>query len=126
MAVISESTFLANQRDVLLAEIGERRAFAQRARADAESLLDATTVLDTQFDEESAEGDTTVVERDQLLVLAAEADAAAEAAEAAVVRIDASEYGECQACGEEINPERLEALPAATLCVTCKAGRDFY
>jgi DnaK suppressor protein len=31
-------------------------------------------------------------------------------------------YGECDACGAAIAPERLEALPWAVLCVRC-AGR---
>jgi len=29
-------------------------------------------------------------------------------------------YGICERCGHPINPERLEALPEATLCVECK------
>lgn len=33
-------------------------------------------------------------------------------------------YGLCDLCGEQIPPERLEALPAARLCVKCKAAQD--
>ncbi len=29
-------------------------------------------------------------------------------------------YGICERCGRPINPERLEAIPEATLCVECK------
>jgi DnaK suppressor protein len=29
-------------------------------------------------------------------------------------------YGLCESCGQPINPARLEALPQATLCMTCK------
>jgi DnaK suppressor protein len=32
-------------------------------------------------------------------------------------------YGVCDVCGEPIPPERLEALPWATLCVTDAAAR---
>lgn len=28
-------------------------------------------------------------------------------------------YGKCECCGKEIEPARLEAMPTATLCVTC-------
>ena len=38
----------------------------------------------------------------------------------AVARIDAGTYGRCERCGQEIPEDRLEAVPYATLCVTCK------
>ncbi len=38
----------------------------------------------------------------------------------ALGRIDAGEYGTCEGCGKGINPERLKALPHATLCIGCK------
>jgi DnaK suppressor protein len=40
--------------------------------------------------------------------------------DAALERIDAGTYGVCANCGKEIPPERLEALPYATLCIDCK------
>ena len=39
---------------------------------------------------------------------------------AALQKIDAGTYGKCENCGQDIPPERLEAVPAATLCVACK------
>ncbi|MEM0953368.1 MAG: RNA polymerase-binding protein DksA [Pseudomonadota bacterium] len=35
-------------------------------------------------------------------------------------RIDADDYGYCDACGIEIGVKRLEARPTATLCIDCK------
>ncbi len=35
----------------------------------------------------------------------------------ALARIDAGTYGVCEACGEPIEPERLNANPAATTCI---------
>ena len=40
--------------------------------------------------------------------------------DAALERIDAGTYGTCANCGRTIPPERLEALPRATLCIDCK------
>ncbi|MDJ0879531.1 MAG: TraR/DksA C4-type zinc finger protein [Halieaceae bacterium] len=40
--------------------------------------------------------------------------------EGALRRIDSGEYGECFACGEEIDPARLEFDPTTTRCVACK------
>jgi len=39
--------------------------------------------------------------------------------EAALGRIEAGDYGECFECGEVIRAGRLEANPAATLCIAC-------
>jgi DnaK suppressor protein len=41
--------------------------------------------------------------------------------EAALVKFDEGTYGKCEDCGQPIDPERLEALPQAKLCVACKA-----
>lgn len=38
----------------------------------------------------------------------------------ALKRMDAGTYGLCERCGHPIEPERLEALPYATLCLTDK------
>lgn len=37
--------------------------------------------------------------------------------ENALSRIDNGTYGECEVCGEQIEEQRLEALPYATLCM---------
>ena len=41
--------------------------------------------------------------------------------EHALEKIEKGTYGLCDNCGESINPERLEALPQASLCLKCKA-----
>ncbi len=41
--------------------------------------------------------------------------------EAALARLDDGTYGDCLECGEQIDVERLEAIPSAALCVNCKA-----
>lgn len=38
----------------------------------------------------------------------------------ALERLDASEYGECLSCGDDIPFARLKALPYAKLCVRCQ------
>lgn len=39
--------------------------------------------------------------------------------EAALVRIQRGDYGECVACGDEITERRLMARPMATHCIDC-------
>jgi len=40
--------------------------------------------------------------------------------EEALAKMDAGTYGICDICGKAINPERLEAIPYANLCVDCE------
>ena len=44
--------------------------------------------------------------------------------ERALAKIEAGSYGRCERCGEPIAPERLDALPWATLCIRCKQARE--
>jgi len=40
--------------------------------------------------------------------------------EGALLRIREGSFGECIACGEEINPKRLEAVPWTRHCIACQ------
>ena len=44
--------------------------------------------------------------------------------DAALERISTQDYGDCFECGEVINPQRLNADPAATLCINCAEARE--
>mgnify|MGYP001816111802 FL=1 len=44
--------------------------------------------------------------------------------EAALARLDDDEYGYCQACGELIDPRRLEFDPTALLCIDCASKAE--
>ena len=44
--------------------------------------------------------------------------------DAALAKIEAGEYGECESCGEEIGVKRLEARPVAELCIDCKGEQE--
>ncbi|MAG14506.1 MAG: molecular chaperone DnaK [Dehalococcoidales bacterium] len=41
--------------------------------------------------------------------------------EHALQKFEKETYGQCDSCGESIDPARLEALPLASLCMKCKA-----
>src|SRR3954471_4072808 len=41
----------------------------------------------------------------------------------ALAKIDAGTYGTCEQCGQPIGEARLEAMPAARLCITCASAR---
>lgn len=40
--------------------------------------------------------------------------------QAALTRLDEGKYGICARCGNEINPERLRAIPYTAFCVNCQ------
>ena len=42
----------------------------------------------------------------------------------ALHKFEQGTYGVCDDCGQQIAYERLEALPHASLCITCKAQRE--
>jgi len=46
------------------------------------------------------------------------------AIEDALKRMDREEYGECVACGEDINEKRLVAVPWATMCILCQEEEE--
>ena len=37
----------------------------------------------------------------------------------ALVRIESGTYGKCSKCGKQIEPEKLEANPATSICLAC-------
>lgn len=46
------------------------------------------------------------------------------AIEAALARIESGEYGQCMECSDLISDKRLEAVPAAELCIACKDKKE--
>ena len=65
-----------------------------------------------------------VLERELAEAAAARAREAIDDIEHALERVAAGTYGACDACGDPIPLERLEAIPHAHLCVACPAPRD--
>jgi len=43
--------------------------------------------------------------------------------EHALSKFEKGTYGLCDSCGQSIDPARLEALPQANLCLSCKASQ---
>jgi RNA polymerase-binding transcription factor DksA len=97
---------------------------AEELQAEAEALAKERDPGDTQFDEESGEGDTVNVERERDLLLSASARQIVEEIDWALGRIRAGKYGLCEPADRRIALERLEAIPYAKYCVDCKARAE--
>jgi RNA polymerase-binding transcription factor DksA len=70
-------------------------------------------------DEHDPEGATVAFERQQLAALLARAEQQLVEVAAALVRLADGTYGRCEHCGRLIADARLEALPAARICIIC-------
>ena len=115
---------IARLRGKLLEEKARHVRQAEELLAEAEELARDREQGDTQFDEESGEGDTVNVERERDLMLSASARQVVEEVDRALDRIKKGTYGFCVPAGRKIALERLEAIPWAEECVDCKARAE--
>jgi RNA polymerase-binding transcription factor DksA len=106
------------------------RILAERARTDEQlaalwrefdAVVEAADTTPPD-DEHDPDGATVGFERAQLQALIDTARQRRRDLDVALERVERDEYGRCERCGETIAPERLVAVPATTLCVTCAAG----
>ena len=77
-------------------------------------------------DEGGSEGDLTRFERDRIRARIAEERQFLVLIDAAVERSQSRNWKLCARCDNPIGDDRLEALPATELCVTCKADRGSW
>jgi RNA polymerase-binding transcription factor DksA len=117
-----DAKFLKSQRDLLSAERQSLLGQANRLEDEANSLIEDGEMGDVQFDDESGEGDTMVVERERDLALSAQARQTVADIDAALDRLTRGTYGYSLVSGRPIPRERLEAIPWATELVEEKVG----
>lgn len=79
--------------------------------------------VDIHLDEGFADAAQTTSERARVISLAEGLHQRLENVQAALGRIEKGTYGKCERCGKDIAPERLEAVPAAKLCIACKSKK---
>ena len=85
------------------------------------SLEDETgELVNSSADNHMADTATETFDRELADTLHENADAVLAAIDGALKRIENGTYGKCINCGQDISPERLEALPYAELCIDCK------
>lgn len=74
-------------------------------------------------DEHDPEGATIAFERSQVGALVRQAQDHLIEIAAAMTRLEAGTYGECERCGRPIGEGRLAARPVARSCIQCAAQR---
>jgi DnaK suppressor protein len=76
--------------------------------------------VDVHFDEGFADAAQTTSERGKALALSDGMKQRLDDIHAAMHRLERGTYGKCESCGNDIAEERLEAIPVARLCISCK------
>lgn len=74
------------------------------------------------FGKRVGDGTSEAVERLATTATARSLSASIADIDRALQRLAEGSYGTCDSCGDRIPDARLEALPAATLCVTCASA----
>ncbi len=105
------ATATAEYGDLLEQERSDlRRQLAELGFGDAGGL---------NYDSNFADSSQVTAERGEAEALAGELRDALDEVEAAIDRVTEGTYGNCERCGQPIAPARLEAMPAARLCISC-------
>jgi DnaK suppressor protein len=97
----------------------DERAAVERQLAEHNLAPEGDTV-EVDVDEGFADSAQATTERSEFLALVEQLRSHRAEIVAALERLEDGTYGKCENCGQEIPIERLEALPTARLCVTCK------
>jgi DnaK suppressor protein len=71
------------------------------------------------FDENFADSGQVTAERGEVEALSGQLTETLQDVEDALAKFAEGTYGECESCGKPIPEARLEAMPAARLCISC-------
>lgn len=78
--------------------------------------------IDVSVDEGFADSGQATAERSEAIGIVEALRAQRSDVAGALERLDKGTYGLCEKCGKEIPEARLDAVPSARLCVSCKQG----
>ena len=113
-------------------DVARQRLESERTRLEAvveqihdetgdEGTDDAVSELAGGLDQHQADVGTETFEREKDLSILERVEGELADVEHALKRLDEGTYGTCEACGKPIGEERLEAMPAARVCVDDQA-----
>lgn len=110
---------LAEERERL---VGVRTTFDEEhlaEQSETESLGEISS-----YDQHQADMGTETFEREKDLSILEQIEAELADVEHAIRRLDVGDYGTCEVDGKPIPDERLEAMPAARLCLEHQAAAE--
>lgn len=109
------------------ATLSDLRAALEQERSDLKARLAEMGLSDgagdLSFDSNFADSSQVTAERGEVEALAGSLRESLGDVEAALSKLDGEGFGVCEGCGQSISPDRLEAKPAARLCMDCASRR---
>ena len=109
-----DQTLLSNLREQLEGERARLRAQISALDSGGGSL---------SYDENFADSGQVAAELGENMALLNQLNEQLDEVEHALAKFDQGTYGLCERCGEPIAEARLEAMPAARLCINCASSR---
>ena len=106
--------------------LSDLRASLEQEQADLRARLSEMGLLsggELSFDQNFADSSQVTAERGEVEALAGNLRDSLTDVEAALAKLDNGTFGTCESCGQAIPPARLEAKPAARLCMECASKR---
>jgi DnaK suppressor protein len=100
-----------------------RRAQLEAERDRVSGQLQELGVDRNSFDEGFADSGQVTAERGEVQALAGTLRDTLQEIDAALEKLDRGTYGRCELCGNPVGDARLEAMPAARLCISCASKR---
>jgi RNA polymerase-binding protein DksA len=111
-----ETTQLSHYRELL----DEQKEALRRQLLDMGADPDADSLEGLDFDFGFADSAQSTAERNKVLAVVERLRENLHDVELARSKVEKGTYGTCERCGNPITSERLEAIPYARLCVSCK------
>ncbi len=108
---------MVTREEIALQERQKLLDEAERIKGALEHLREA---MKEEVDVDAEEGDPDLIEREKNVALSNQLERKLEGVQAALRAIEKGRYGICERCNKEIDPERLEVRPDATLCLQCQ------
>lgn len=108
---------LLEERKKLLGQLGYLEKTLNQTQRDSAGDLSA-------YSFHMADMGTDAMEREKTFLFASAEGRLLYNVDQALRRLYRSEYGACQTCGKEIGKARLDAIPHASLCVTCQEKQE--
>jgi RNA polymerase-binding protein DksA len=100
--------------------IKEKQKLQDERTQVAEELENLRELMQAEVDVEPDEGDAEIFEREKNAALIAVLERKLSNIDTALRSIEKGQYGTCERCGRQIELERLEVKPDATLCLSCQ------
>jgi DnaK suppressor protein len=102
----------------------DHRALLEAERAELLAKLDELGLSGAglTYDSNFADSSQVTAERGEAEALGASLRETLEEVERALAKLGTGSYGQCEDCGQRIDPLRLEAKPAARYCINCAAN----